>query len=281
MRVPLLSAMFLALASGCLGRSSPSRSPDAGSSAADPRGADAMLSFSWRINGQDPRAVTTACAEAGVRFIQLNVVDDQDQARVYDSFRWDCNLGGYRSARPEVRAGTYRVFWEAVAADGRRLSIAPARRDAATNMVVPDPQTASFATGQVTDFDRANTTDPARPGVPTNFATGVGPLRVALRYVPAGGTAATAGDCAAAGVETITWQLRAPNGIVVEDHTTAERCAQYMNVTWERVIWDDYALTVTGSDARGAVVARGTCEHLLATRDPARATYPCVVERAR
>ncbi len=269
-------ALAASLASACLysggGGGSPSRPP-----AYDPRGAEASLSFSWRIDGQDPRAVPTACQAAGVRYVQMSVVDDQDQAHVYDSLRWDCNLGSYRSARPEVRAGTYRVFWEAVNTEGRRVSLAPARRDEATGAVVPAPEPVTFVAGQTVDFDRGNQVDPALPGAPTNFATGAGPLRVTLRYATAAGAA---GDCAAAGVTEITWQLKAPNGVAVEDHTRRETCSRYPTVTWERVIWDDYALTVTGTDASGAVVARGTCPHLLATRDPQRAMYECTVTRA-
>ena len=247
----------------------------------DPRGSDALIAFSWRINGQDPAMVPAACSEAGVQFIRMNVVDEQNQAHPIDTFQWDCNLGRYRSTRAEVRAGTFRVFWEAVTGDGRRVSLAPARRE--NGAVVPAPEPVTFVRGETADFDRGNTTDPATiPGQPTNFATGSGRLQAAVRYqAPGAMMGASPVDCAGAGVTTITWQLRAPNGVAVDDHSMAEACAQYPTITWNSVIWDNYTLVLAGRDASGATVVRGSCPNLLARRAPTQSMYNCVFNRAQ
>ncbi len=284
-------ALALAATSGCVfgngGSVAPGTPGTGGTPGVDPRGTDAMLSFSWVINGQDPRgtAGSDPCQAAGVQFIRMSVVDGQDQTHTYSTFQWDCHLGSHRSARPELRAGMFNVYWEAVTADGRRISLAPARVDPTTSTVVPAPEPATFVLGQVYDFDQGNTAVPGTPGHPTNFATGAGSLDVNLTYAPGapgdggagdGGTA-SGGTCTAARIATITWQLRASNGVAVEDHTTSENCMSYQHIRWDRVNWDDYSLGVTARDSTGTVILQGDCLNLLAGSDPARSVYACTV----
>lgn len=239
----------------------------------DPRGADATLAFSWRIDGRDPARDPTACAEAGVQFLRLTILDGAGAARNFPSLQWDCNLGRYRSAAPELRAGSYQVYFEAIAADGTRRSVAPARRSA-EGRIEPAPEAAQFVAGQLYDFDRGNTVDPTLPGNPTNFATGTGALEVDLQYTR--GAAAPTG-CEAARVARIRWQLLAPNGVAVENHTTAEACAMYARVRWDTVLLDQYTLAVTALGADGAPLGTGRCGPLLVRRGPSATRHPCTI----
>lgn len=263
-----MAAATAAVMAAC-GGGGTNNSPDATA----PRG-EVRLRFSWRIDGQDPRAAATACRDADVQVIRMTVVD-VGGTTPRQTLSWDCNLGRYESAQGDLPAGEFGVYWEALSSAGRVRSIAPARRDGA-GMVVPAPQTATLPAGGLVDFDATNTVNPGS-GVPTNFATASGPLDVTLDHtLAAGGT----GTCAQAGVSTITWQLVAPTGLATEDHQTREECARYAHIHWDSVILDEYALVVTGRDAAGNVVERGRCEHLLARRDATQSMYHCTVARA-
>ena len=261
-RAHALALCLAASTSACLG----------GGGSGDPPFQGSTVSFSWRVDGLDPRANPNACRAAGVQFLQLVLVDATDVTRVRLRLQWDCTLGTYRSPSPELPAGSWAFYVEAVAPDGSRLSVAPGRRDA-TGAVVPAPEALSVVAGGHVDLDRGNTTDPSLPGVPTNFATGTGPLQVALRWQTRSGE----GDCAAAGVARLQWQLVAPNGVVVEDHTTSEACAQYATIRWDRTLYDDYSLVVRGYDTDEALTHQGRCAGLRSGRDVPAAGYSCAV----
>lgn len=261
-RAPVFALCLAASTSACLGSGgSPSGTPGS------------TFSFSWRIDGRDPRANPTACRDAGVQFLQLVLVNPNDVTRERLRVQWDCSLGTYRSPTPELPAGAWAFYIEAVATDGSRLSVAPGRRDA-TGAVVPAPEPITVPSGGHLDLDRGNTTDTTLPGVPTNFATGTGPLQVALQWQ----TRAGMGDCAAAGVAKLRWQLVAPNGVVVEDHATLEACAQYATIRWDRTLYDEYSLVVRGYGADESLTHEGRCAGLRSGRDAAaRAGYACAV----
>ncbi len=239
----------------------------------DPRGGDAPMAFSWRIDGRDPAADPTACSDADVQFLRMTILDGAGGPRTFPSLQWDCNLGRYRSASPELRAGSYRVYFEAVAADGTRRSVAPGRRNAQGN-VEPAPEAAVVVAGRLYDFDQGNTVDPSLPGNPTNFATTTGTLEVAVTYVRGQGLPV---DCATAGVDRIRWQLLAPNGVAVEDHTTAEECARYATIRWPSVFLDRYTLAVTAFQANGDRIGTGRCTGLLVRRGTAPTRFACEV----
>jgi len=247
--------------------------PPPGSDRYDPRGGDAPLYFSWRIDGRDPASDPTACAEAGVQFLRMTILDGSGAARTFPSLQWDCNLGQYRSASPELRAGQYRVYFEAVSAEGVRRSVAPGRRNA-EGLIEPAPEAATIVAGQPYDFDRGNTVDPNLPGNPTNFATATGSLEVAVTYRRGDGLPV---NCATAGVDRIRWQLLAPNGVAVEDHTTAEPCDQYASIRWPSVILDRYTLAVTGFAANGDRIGTGRCPGLLVRRGTGPTRFACEV----
>lgn len=232
------------------------------------------VSFSWRIDGRDPRTVQTACADAGVQFIQLVLVSPGDLTDVRLRLQWDCSLGAYRSSVPELPAGSWAFYIEAVARDGRRLSVAPARRSSA-GAIEPAPEALTVMANGHVDLDRSNTTDPSRAGFATNFATGTGPLEVALRWQ----TRDSAGDCVAAGVTRIRWQLVTPNGAVIDDHTTtADPCEEHPTLRWDRTLYDDYTVIVRGYGAAETPTHEGRCTSLFSGRDTTASTnYRCEV----
>lgn len=280
-RIVFASAATLAATlclSGCIIVSDSDRDtapppPTVNTDPGDPRGTEASLAFSWRIDGRDPVTDARACSDAGVQFIRLTVLDGAT-ARTFQTLQWDCNLGRYSSARPELRAGSFNVYFEAVAADGRRLSVAPSRRNDRGERE-PSPERAVFVAGQRYDFDQGNQAEPGLPGVATNFATGPGGLEVSLRYDRAG--VAENADCATARVARIRWRLLAPNNVAVEDHTQQESCAQYAQIRWETLFRDNYRLAVTAFDSEGATLGTGQCADLLVRAGTTPSTYACRV----
>jgi hypothetical protein len=247
------------------------------SNGSDPRGADATFNFSWRINGQDPTAATGACAAAGVRFIRMTFVDDQNAEHQYDAFRLDCNLGTYHSPRPELAAGTYRLYWEAIGLDGRRVSLAEGNY--VNGQLVPRPERVTVVRGGNVDFDASNRQDDTFTGQPTNFSTGAGPLEVTLAWAATRG--ATPGtDCATAGVATVSWTLRLSNGVPVETHDAREACEAFTRIRWDQVNFDNYILDVRGFGTGGAMGWSSRCTGLLATAtDGGVSRRACLVDR--
>lgn len=243
-----------------------------------PAQSDVGLAFSWRINGQDP-ASTAACDEAGVEFIRMMLLDGATGTRAVSVLNWACTLGRWRSPRPELLAGTYRVYWEAVSHDGHPRSVAPGHADPTTHTVTPAPETVTLISGETHDFDATNVVTLGLHGNPTNLATGEGPLELRLRYAGADPAGAPLG-CDAAGVREIQWQLAASNGLVVEEHATRETCSHYERIRWNTLLRDRYRLTVSGTDATGAIGWRGACEGLTVGAGPAATTMDCVITRA-
>lgn len=240
----------------------------------DPRGNDATFNFSWLIDGQDPTDPSDPCTAANVRFIRMNVVGRGDGG-VIDAFRFDCRLGRHRSAVPELRAGTYQLFWEAVRADGTRVSVASGTY--VNGVLQPTLEEITVERGGHIDFDARNRPDLSFPPAPTNFATGRGPLEVALQWASAPG-ATQGSDCATAGVATVSWTLRLSNHVAIEQHTTPESCAAgYGTLRWNALDFDRYKLEVQGYHASGQLGWRGTCS-ILVTRGSA-ARQSCLVDR--
>src|SRR6266545_1741546 len=78
-------------------------------------GTDATFSFSWIVNGQDPTDRTVdPCTPANIQYIQMVVVDANNPGVQEVSFQFDCRLGHYQSAQRELRAGSYRIYWQAI-----------------------------------------------------------------------------------------------------------------------------------------------------------------------
>lgn len=274
---PFALLAALAAASGCgPGDMSSDGGTDA-RSGVDPRGTDGTFNFSWIINGVAPNDPSNPCQAAGVRFIRMVVVDNNNMEQRYDEFRFDCTLGTYRSAQPELRAGTYRVFWEADAADGHRLSLAAGTL--VNGMVQPVYEQIMVQTGTHIDFDAENRPSTDFQGAPTNFATGSGPMQVALSWAPTAGAAAGV-DCATAGVSTVTWTLRMSNNVPVDSHTQRTACdAMLARVAWDQLNWDRYALEVQGFDAMGTQRWNGRCGNLLVNTATGPTGLTCLVDR--
>jgi hypothetical protein len=274
MPVSLTRVLPLVLALAACASCGPASGPDGGVAL---RGGDATFNFSWRIDGQDPAGPGDPCTAAGVRFIRMTVVDDADPSREYEGFRFDCHLGRYRSPAPELRAGIYRLYWEAVAADGSRVSLASGTfRDGVRQ---PTLEHVVVERGAHVDFDAGNRPDTSFPGAPTNFATGRGPLEVALEFAATPG-ASTGASCAAAGVERVTWTLRLSNNVAIDLHTTREACAAgYGALRWDALDFDRYMLEVRGYDAAGREGWRGRCGDLLVARGVSSTPRRCLVDR--
>lgn len=241
---------------------------------------DVKVSFSWLVNGRDPR-MADACAESGMEFIRMTLLDGPygvASTRTVGTLSWNCNLGAWRSTQPELHAGSYRVYWDAVTHEGRVVSTAPATINATTRAVTPAPEPVTLVAGTTYNFDATNAVTLGTDGNPTNFSTGVNGLEVALSYATA--AAPTVGSaCAAAGVGQIRWQLLGSNGAPVEDHTTSEDCTRFTSVRWDALQRDRYSLKVTGLDASGNIGWQGTCPDLLVTAGPNATRLNCVVTR--
>lgn len=266
-----VAAPLLAVFAAC-GAPTPDNTP-----ASDPRGHDASFHFSWRIDGLAPSDASDPCTTAGIRFVRMNVVDANDTAYPIDTFRFDCHLGSYISAAPELRAGTYRIFWEALGADGARRSVAAGVL--ANGTIDPALEVLNVPTSGLVDFDLRNRPSADFPGAPTNFATGRGSLRTTFAWAAHAGD--TSGpDCNTANVATITWTLRRSNHAVVDARTAPARCADGFNaVQWDELDFDEYGLDLNGFDAAGQPAYRGHCEPMplrAGGASPARVT--CVAD---
>jgi hypothetical protein len=233
---------------------------------------------SWLINGQDPAAASDPCTAGGVHVIRMTFVDPNGAPVVMDPLQFDCHLGSYRSAQPELRAGTWRLYWEALAPDGSRVSLAAGTY--MNGMLQPTLESVTVQPGINVDFDTVNRPDATFPPAPTNFATGTGPMQV--RFTWAQTQSATTGvDCGPAGVSTLRWVLRRSNGVPADQHDNPELCsAGYGALQWDRLDFDRYSVEVHGFDAAGTETWRGTCNGLLdATAGSTPTTYPCLVNR--
>jgi hypothetical protein len=232
---------------------------------AGPHGADGTFSFSWLINGVDPTDPSDPCTRADIRFIKMVIVDYNNVAMHDDSFAFDCRLGRYMSAQPELRAGTYRVYWEADGADGTMISstFVPS-----ASMPVPG-ETITVNHGTNVDFDAENRPDSTFDGAPTNFATGSGTLSVPV-YWAMSGTDAMGTACAPATVATLSYTLRMSNNVVQDQQPAAGamRPACAAALSFPNVNWDDYSLDVDGFDATGAQHWHGHCAGQLLTEPP-------------
>jgi hypothetical protein len=225
----------------------------------DPRGSDTSFHFSWRVNGLDVHDPSDPCTVADIRFIRMNVLDASERMYPIDAFRFDCHLGSYTSAHPELRAGTYRIFWEALAHDGTRRSIAAGVLD--DGGISPSLELVTVPSSGTVDFDASNRPDETFPPAPTNFATAQGPLRVTFVWGGQHG-AMTGPDCMSASVDRIDYALRRSNHAVIDARSDA-RCADGFNaVQWDALDFDEYGLDVSGFDATGALRYRGHCEPL-------------------
>ncbi len=246
--------------------------------AGDPRGTDATFHVAWRINGQDPADPSDPCAAAGIRFVRMNVVTADDTARPLDAFSFDCHLRSYTSARPELRAGTYRLFWEALAIDGTRRSIA-AGTLGPDGRVSPTLESVTVPASGAVDFDAMNRPDYTFPASPTNFATERGPMRATFAWAAHAGDT-TGPTCAVAQVNAVTWTLRRSNGAATDARVTPALCADgYNAVQWDTLDFDRYSLEVSGFDAAGTARYNGRCTDLAVTSPgPAPARFTCVID---
>lgn len=246
--------------------------------ARDPRGTDASFHFSWRINGQDPASASDPCTAAGVRFVRMSVVTAGEAPQPVDAFDFDCHLGSYTSAHPELRAGTYRLFWEALAPDGTRRSVA-AGTFGPDGRVNPALESLTVPPSGLVDFDATNRPDVTFPPSSTNFATGSGPLRATFAWAAHPGDAAGP-TCSVAQVSGVTWTLRRSNGAVADARTAPALCADgYNAVQWDTLEFDRYTLEANGFDAAGTQRYRGRCTDLAVTSaGPAPERVTCVVD---
>lgn len=244
----------------------------------DPRGGDATFNFSWRINGQDPTDAADPCRTADVRFIRMTVVDSADTSRELEAFRFDCHLGSYRSPQPELRAGAYRLYWEAISSTGARRSLASGTY--VDGVLQPTLESLTVVRGVHVDFDASNRPDTTFSGAPTNFSTGQGPLEVGLRFAATPG-AGTGTDCTTAGVATVSWTLRLSNHVPIERHTTREACSTgFGQLVWDALHFDRYTLEVQGFDEAGQERWRGQCPDVLVHEAaPAVARHTCLLDR--
>jgi hypothetical protein len=277
-RRPALASLAALAALASLAACGPSApGDDGGGPGINPHGSDGSFKFSWLINGQDPTAASDPCAAAHVALVRMVVVDDSG-AMQDDSFAFDCHLGHYQSAQPELRAGTYSVYWEAVDRDGTRRSLASGTLDPSTGMVIPTPEMITIAHGTMWDFDAENRPDTSFPGAPTNFSTAEGPLAVQLSWAATAG-AATGADCATAGVASFDYTLRLSNNVPVDAPAAHTTCSA-SPVQWAQLNADRYSLDVRGYDAAGTLTWSGHCTALLNAPGVPSTTYPCVVDRA-
>lgn len=254
---------------------------DATGRASDPRGSDATFNFTWLINGVRPTDPSMPCDAAGVRYIRMVVVDPANQQHRYDEFRFDCALGSYRSPSPNLRAGSYRIYWEAARPDGTPVSSVMGNFDGGT--ITPALEALNVTRGQNVNFDEGNRPSIDYQGQPTNFATGRGPMEVALRFAQqVNGTSGV--ECTAAGVASLDWTLRLSNNVPIETHSTREPCtASLARLAWVMLTYDNYSLEVRGYDAMGAQTWQSLCRNLLVTlrNPPATAQHTCLVDRRR
>jgi hypothetical protein len=232
---------------------------------AGPHGSDGTFAFSWRINGVDPGDASDPCTLGGIRFIKMVIVSFNDASIHDDSFAFDCRLGHYASPQPELRAGSYRVYWEADAADGTMIS-----STFVPSASMPQPaEVINVAHGTNVDFDAENRPDNSFTGAPTNFATGSGALAIPVSWVGASGDPAGT-DCTTAGVATMSYTLRMSNHVVQDQQPgpAAQRPACGAQLTWPDVNWDDYSLDVDGFDTSGGHLWHGQCSGQLVTHPP-------------
>lgn len=248
----------------------------------DPRGTDATFNFSWRINGVNPTDASNPCGAANIRYIRMSVVDANMTEHTYDQFRFDCRLGAYRSSTAEMRAGRYRIFWEAVDTMGARVSLASGTLDAMGN-VVPALQEITVAAGDHLDFDSTNRPDATFMGAPTNFSTASAPFQTGLRFGRMAGDTAGA-SCAEAGVANVEYTLRLSNNVPLPAAMGMPApgmrvaCSAMLDtLRWAALNYDSYGLDVKGFNAAGAMQWSGRCTHLLSVGSAG--PFTCVTPR--
>lgn len=213
------------------------------------------------------------------------VVDPYDAHLQDKSFQFDCHLGRYQSVEPELRAGDYRIYWEAVSPDGLVKSHTAGNLDPVTG-IVSNPamlERVHVTAGVHVDFDKNNRPDEQHVGQPTNFASGGGAMDVKVTFALSPG-AATGVACATASVRTVRYVWRYSNAVSAPLLMTSKGCPAEETVQWNPVTYDRYALEVHGSDVSGIEKWRGVCEGLLFAPSDSQSSRPsqtlsCLVDK--